>query len=175
MLKHNSLFQASVYLSVLILISSLPAQTAADAAYPQWVQDAVFYQIFPERFRNGDPNNDPAVADLKGAWPRDPIVAWSVSPWTSDWYKLQPWEQQNERGFYYNAQLRRYGGDLQGIIDKLNYLRELGITAIYLNPVFESPSLHKYDAASYHHIDDNFGPDPQGDKQLIGGENLGPG
>ncbi len=171
MLKYNPLFQAFIYLLTVSLNSALPAQAAVDSTYPQWVRDAVFYQIFPERFRNGDPDNDPTVADLKGAWPRDPITEWSVSPWTSDWYKLQPWEEKNGRGFYYNAQLRRYGGDLQGIIDKLDYLAELGITAIYLNPVFESPSLHKYDAASYHHIDDNFGPDPQGDKQLISTEN----
>ena len=66
---------------------------------------------------------------------------------------------------------RRYGGDLQGIIDKLDYLQELGITAIYLNPVFQSPSHHKYDGESYHHIDPNFGPDPQGDRQQIATEN----
>ncbi|MEX2117941.1 MAG: glycoside hydrolase family 13 protein, partial [Bacteroidota bacterium] len=69
-------------------------------------------------------------------------------------------------GFYFHAQHRRYGGDLQGVLDKLDYLKELGITAIYFNPLFESPSLHKYDAASFHHIDDNFGPDPSGDKTI---------
>ena len=57
--------------------------------------------------------------------------------------------------------VRRYGGDLQGIINKLDYLKQLGINAIYLNPIFESPSLHKYDATMYHHVDNNFGPDPR--------------
>lgn len=62
-------------------------------------------------------------------------------------------------------------GDLAGILKKLDYLTELGVNAIYLNPVFESPSLHKYDGARYHHIDDNFGPDPAGDKLLVAQEN----
>ena len=52
-------------------------------------------------------------------------------------------------GFYVHAQLRRYGSDLQGIIDKLNYLKDLGVNAIYLNPVFESPSIHKYGARQF--------------------------
>lgn len=140
------------------------------STYPGWVKDAVFYQIFPERFNNGDTSNDPTIEDQKGSWPHDEVREWSISPWTAAWYKLQPWEELNGKGFYYNAQLRRYGGDIQGIIEKLDYLHELGITAIYLNPVFESPSLHKYDAAYYRHIDDNFGPNPIRDKQIISTE-----
>lgn len=89
-----------------------------------------------------------------------------MSRWTGDWYELQPWEQRDGKGFYFHAQQRRYGGDLQGILQKLDYLKSLGIGAIYLNPMFESPSLHKYDAKSYHHIDKNFGPDPEGDRKL---------
>lgn len=90
---------------------------------PEWAKDAVWYQVFPERFRNGDPGNDPTAADLAGAWPHDPVKAWQASPWTSDWYALQPWEKANGRGFYHNAQLRRYGGDLQGVLDSLDYLQ----------------------------------------------------
>jgi len=56
---------------------------------------------------------------------------------------------------------------LQGIIDKLDYIQDLEVTAIYLNPIFEAPSLHKYDGATYHHVDPSFGPDPNGDKELI--------
>lgn len=134
---------------------------------PQWAKTVVWYQIFPERFSNGDPGNDPTLDDQKGAWPHDTTSPWQIHPWNSDWYKLQPYEQVNGKGFGYNVIRRRYGGDLQGIINKLDYLQELGINAIYLNPIFESPSLHKYDGASYHHVDPNFGPDPKGDRELI--------
>ncbi len=131
-----------------------------------WASDAIWYQIFPERFHNGDPHNDPTIESLDGTWPYDKQEQWSVTPWTSDWYKLQPWEEANGQGFYYNAQLRRYGGDIQGIIDKLDYLEELGVNALYLNPVFESPSSHKYGTAMYRHIDNNFGSDPEGDERI---------
>lgn len=146
---------------------------AQDKKYstPEWAMTAIWYQIFPERFRNSDTTNDPKATDMLGSWPHDPIGEWSISPWNSDWYKLQPWEKKNGHDFYYNTQLRRYGGDIQGIIDKLDYLKDLGITAIYLNPVFESPSLHKYDATFYHHIDNNFGPNPDKDKEIWSKEN----
>ena len=134
--------------------------------FPDWTTDAVWYQIFPERFRNGDAQNDPDIHSLAGTWPYDLQLKWDITPWTDDWYKLQPWEDSNKRGFYYNAQLRRYGGDILGIIEKLDYLKELGINAIYLNPVFESPSSHKYGAVYYHHIDNNFGPSPDGDAMI---------
>ena len=65
-------------------------------------------------------------------------------------------------------QSRRYGGDLQGVIDRLDYLQQLGVTALFLNPINDAPSLHKYDARSYAHIDRNFGPDPRGDEALAG-------
>jgi glycosidase len=140
---------------------------------PDWAKDAVWYQIFPERFRNGDASNDPTKADIEGAFPDAPGLPWRVHPWTSDWYKRQDYEKDAPIPFHHLVQRRRYGGDLQGIIDKLDYLQELGITAIYLNPVFDSPSSHKYDGTSYHHIDPNFGPDPAGDRALIAEENPG--
>ena len=138
---------------------------------PEWAKGIIWYQIFPERFRNGDPTNDPTAASLEGAWPHDHTSPWEVHPWGSDWYAAQPYEQQNGRDIWYNIQRRRYGGDLQGVIDSLDYLVDLGIEAIYLNPVFDSPSLHKYDGATYHHIDPHFGPDPDGDRRLIAIEN----
>jgi glycosidase len=144
---------------------------AAVPEVPEWAKRAVWYQIFPERFRNGDTANDPRLDDLHGSWPHETPPKWNVSPWTSDWYKLQPWEALDSNGFYYHAQLRRYGGDLEGVIGKLDYLSELGITALYFTPLFESPSMHKYDASMYHHIDNNFGPDPAGDRVLWGQEN----
>ncbi len=134
---------------------------------PDWARRVVWYQIFPERFRNGDTSNDPDPQSIKGSWPHDSTSAWQVHPWTSDWYELQPYEKANGKDVWFNIQRRRYGGDIQGIIDKLDYLKDLGIGAIYLNPVFEAPSLHKYDAATYHHIDPHFGPDPEGDKLLV--------
>jgi cyclomaltodextrinase len=141
---------------------------------PRWAKSVIWYQIFPERFRNGDPGNDPTVEDLKGADPVEPPHSWHIHPWGSDWYQLQAYELANgEKALWKHLLRRRYGGDLQGIIDKLDYLKELGISGIYLNPVFDAPSLHKYDGACYHHIDPNFGPDPQGDRTLIEQENPG--
>ena len=139
---------------------------------PQWAKTVVWYQIFPDRFRNGDPNNDPTVDNILGADPQEPPVEWEIHPWRSDWYELQDYEIANgEPEMWKHLLRRRYGGDLQGVINKLDYLDDLGITAIYLNPVFQSPSLHKYDGESYHHIDPNFGPDPEGDRALIATEN----
>jgi len=131
----------------------------------EWAKGAVWYQIFPERFHNGDSKNDPTIED--GVETNNPI--WRITPWTSDWYELQPWEKESTNSFYDWPAVfcRRYGGDLQGVIDKLDYLKELGINAIYFNPVFEAGSLHKYDATSYHHIDDNFGPNPDNDKKRL--------
>lgn len=139
---------------------------------PEWAKRAVWYQVFPERFRNGDPSNDPAVDDLVGADPVDLPKQWEIHPWGSDWYELQLYELANGEGELWKHLLRRrYGGDLQGLIDKLDYIADLGINAIYLNPIFDSPSLHKYDGASYHHVDPNFGPDPGGDRKLMATEN----
>lgn len=92
---------------------------------PSWVRDTVWYQIFPERFCNGDPQNDP-----------EDVCPWGYHPVTN-------------REFY--------GGDLEGILQKLDYLKGLGINGIYLTPVFEAPSCHKYDTADYTRIDPHFG------------------
>ena len=137
---------------------------------PDWARGVVWYQIMPERFRNGDPNNTPRAIDQKNAWPHDHTSPLELHPWGSDWYRLESWERDNGRDIWFHLQRRRYGGDLLGIIDKLDYLEDLGIGALYLNPVFEAPSAHKYDAASYHHVDPNFGPDPAGDRAMIARE-----
>jgi Glycosidases len=133
---------------------------------PEWAKKVVWYQIFPERFRNGNPKNDPKASDLE-----DGYSGWKISPWTSDWYKLQPWEKEHSRNFYDDVFDRRYGGDFEGIIEELPYLHRLGVNAIYLNPIFESPSLHKYNTATYIHVDHNFGPDPEGDLKIMAEEN----
>jgi len=143
---------------------------------PEWSKKIVWYQIFPERFRNGNTAGNPTKESIEGTYPFDNFPEWQCSDWGSDWYKLQPWEKRNlekfpNKGFWTQVYKRRYGGDLQGIIDKLDYLKELGIGGIYLNPVFHSPSLHKYDGTSYHHIDPYLGANPVGDLELISKEN----
>lgn len=156
-------------IKVIISIFFISAFALADNS--DWPKDAIWYQILPDRFYNGDTNNDPSIESLWGVWPWEHQNWWEVSRWTSDWYELQPWEKANGNDYDYQFQLRRYGGDIQGIINKLDYLQDLGTNAIYLNPVFDSPSSHKYGAAMYHHIDRHFGPDPIGDTQIIESEN----
>lgn len=142
---------------------------------PEWSKSAVWYQIFPERFRNGDLSNDPTRQDLE--IPFLPGDNWQVTPWTRDFYVRDQWENDIGGNFYENGVFhRRFGGDLQGVIDKLDYLQDLGVTAIKFNPVFYGRSVHKYDGNTFHHIDPNFGPDPSGDFEIIrnGGETADP-
>ncbi|KUP25213.1 alpha-glycosidase [Paenibacillus sp. DMB5] len=91
---------------------------------PEWAKSAVFYQIMPERFANGDTSNDP-----------DDVAPWGDKPTRENFF----------------------GGDLQGIIDHLDYLEDLGITAIYLTPIFEAATNHKYDTTDYMKVDPHFG------------------
>lgn len=148
----------------------------ASLAEPRsWAEGAVWYQIFPERFRNGDPSND-LVAEYHPDFEKLPKFRseWKPSSWTSDWYALTDYERALGWDFYSCVGIRRYGGDLQGIIDRLDYLQDLGITAIYLNPVFEADSSHKYDWTRLHHVDPWFGPDPLGDLASMEEETLDP-
>jgi glycosidase len=91
---------------------------------PDWVRDAIFYQIFPDRFRNGDPGNDPSQ-----------VQSWGKLP----------------------DHISFSGGDLPGIVEKLDYLQRLGVTTLYLTPIFEAPSNHKYDTTNYFRVDPAFG------------------
>lgn len=102
----------------------MKTQLPSSSFVPLWIKDAVFYQIFPERFSNGDTSNDPPN-----------VEQWGKSPKGNNFF----------------------GGDLQGIIDRLDYLKELGITAIYLNPIFSAESNHKYNTKDYRIIDPIFG------------------
>ncbi|MCS6772135.1 MAG: glycoside hydrolase family 13 protein [Kiritimatiellae bacterium] len=129
---------------------------------PDWARDAIWYQIFPERFRNGSARNDPRPEDFLD----EPIDGWRVTPWGMDWYALDRWERPFG-DFWRTVFWRRYGGDLIGIREKLGYLQDLGINAIYLNPIFMAPSLHKYDASCLHHVDPSFGPDRAGDLKKL--------
>lgn len=178
----------TTFLSVLLLNTALLIGCVGQTAHqnsmpPEWAAAAVWYQIFPDRFDNGDPANDPQPQDMAGGWPFFVPPGWQVSPWTSDWYQLQPYEQGIDWGghlpwahegvptFGAVAGLRRYGGDLAGVFRRLDYLQDLGVTALYFNPLFEAPSSHKYDTGMYHHIDNNFGPHPAEDTQIWESEN----
>lgn len=139
----------------------------ASAEPPDWARSALWYQVFVERFDNGDPTNDPTLDDIAGSWPHIRPAGWAIKPWTSDWYGRSAWETAADDDFYHTVQLRRYGGDLQGVINRLGHIQALGANAIYLNPINDSPSLHKYDARAYRHVDRNFGPDPIGDALIM--------
>jgi cyclomaltodextrinase / maltogenic alpha-amylase / neopullulanase len=141
------------------------------ASVPAWAKEAIWYQIFVERFRNGDRGNDPAPYDMYGSYPEKIPENWKITPWGHDWYSREPWlDSVKVNGFYSKIQARRYGGDLQGVLDEMDYIQSLGVTAIYFNPLNDSPSLHKYDARNYAHIDRNFGPDPKGDVMIMDSE-----
>ena len=106
---------------------------------PDWAKGAVFYQIYVDRFYNGDPSNDVLTNEYR--YINDGTVK------VDDWNKYPA--QMGVREFY--------GGDLQGVLDKIDYLQDLGIDAIYFNPLFVSPSNHKYDIQDYDNIDPHFG------------------
>ena len=138
---------------------------------PEWSKSAIWYQIFVERFYNADKKNDPTLANITVPTQMEPPADWSITPWTQNWFGQQEWERKLNKPFNETIQFRRYGGDLQGVINKLGYLQQLGVNAIFLNPINDAPSLHKYDARNYHHVDVNFGPDPEGDNRIIASEN----
>lgn len=106
---------------------------------PEWAKGAVMYQIFVDRFYNGDTSND--VQD------NEYIYIGAPSRKIKDWNQVP--EALDIRNFY--------GGDLQGVLDKLDYLQDLGIEVIYFNPLFVSPSNHKYDIQDYDYIDPHYG------------------
>jgi pullulanase len=122
---------------------------------PDWAKNAVIYQIFPDRFRNGNPDNDQTADDW--FYPEERGNVFPIKPWNT----LVPDPQPNDPGanpdWYATWNSTFYGGDLQGVIEKLDYLQELGVTAIYFNPIFESPSNHRYDGRTFDAVDDNLG------------------
>lgn len=137
------------------------------SAIPDWAKDAIWYQVFPERFRNGAPQSNPRPEDI-GA---EHIPGWQITPWGMEWYARQAWEAPHGEPFMGSAFHRRYGGDLVGLREQLPYMQRLGINALYLNPIFTAPSLHKYDATCYHHIDPTLGPDRDGDLAALAAAN----
>lgn len=125
-----------------------------DFQTPDWVKNGIMYQIFPERFRDGDPANNTPAGSFHYDIPGGSIVRSNGS----DWHEpiCDPRDASDVDCFQIYGQ-NFYGGDLQGILDKLDYLEELGVTVLYFNPIFESPSNHKYDTTDFSVIDDNFG------------------
>ncbi len=116
----------------------------SDYKKPEWVKNSVFYQIFPERFCNGNPENDVKTGE-----------------YAQNGYKtikIENWEE-TPLDYEHGHCLDFHGGDLEGIIEKIPYLKELGITALYLNPIFVAPSVHKFDCLDYYHVDPHFGGD----------------
>ncbi len=106
---------------------------------PRWAKGAVMYQIYVDRFYNGDPTNDVLTDEYN-------YIGEHVNR-VEDWGKYPA--VMGVREFY--------GGDLQGVLDKMDYLQDLGIDVIYFNPLFVSPSNHKYDIQDYDYIDPHFG------------------
>ena len=106
---------------------------------PEWAKGAVMYQIYVDRFCNGDPTNDVETGEYQYIGDKTVKV--------TDWNKYPA--QMGVREFY--------GGDLQGVLNKMDYLQDLGVDVIYFNPLFVSPSNHKYDIQDYDHIDPHFG------------------
>lgn len=115
-----------------------------DYEQPSWVKNAVFYQIFPDRFCNGNSANDLKTGEyVFDGFPAQKIENWETPP-----------------AHYKQAHcLDFYGGDLEGIRQKIPYLKQLGITAVYLNPIFYAATVHKYDCLDYFHVDPHFGGD----------------
>jgi len=115
---------------------------------PLWVRESVFYQIFPDRFYDGDPHNNvrsgeytyEGVPALASAWGQPPLTNWPQS------------------------MVEFFGGDLQGIQQKLDYIAELGANALYINPIFSAFSNHRYDVTDYTRVDAHLG----GDQALVG-------
>ena len=109
-----------------------------DFKTPDWAKGAIMYQIFVDRFCRGDGSND--VLDDEYIYLGVPCIR------TTNWSQ---YPSNFDVGYF-------YGGDLQGVMDKLDYLKSLGVEAIYFNPIFVSPSNHKYDAQDYEHIDPHY-------------------
>ena len=106
---------------------------------PDWAKGAVLYQIFTDRFYNGDKSNDVE---------------------TNEYYYIGDYSRRVTNWDKYPANMgvrEFYGGDLQGVMDKLDYLQELGVEVVYFNPLFVSPSNHKYDIQDYDYIDPHYG------------------
>ncbi len=128
---------------------------------PDWVKDAVIYQIFPDRFRNGDTANDPDFSEWyyagKTTLPPSGKTNDEYYHLVKDWSDVSGLTKSPYRTDGKPDYFSFYGGDLAGVSQELDYLKDLGVTAIYFNPLFQAKSNHKYDCADYMKIDPHFG------------------
>ena len=144
---------------------------------PNWSKEAIWYNIFPDRFYNGNHYNDPIfnefgpeafkpnilheqnfVEEYRWEKSNNVISHFDRNRWTADFREQTIWEKLGEREIDYSLKYARmYGGDLQGIKEKIPYMKELGINAVWLNPVFFSYQNHKYGANDFRHISPDFG------------------
>ena len=113
---------------------------------PEWAWESVFYQIFPDRFRNGDPTNDVQTGEYVYGDRVVEHVAWNTP--------IDSWGDIHGH----------YGGDLNGVTQALPYLQDLGVTGLWLTPIFVSPSNHRYDITDYRHVDPHLGGDEAWDE-----------
>ncbi len=123
-------------------LDSFDFRIIADYTAPTWLHETVFYQIFPDRFANGDPSSDIQPHDFEYRGQRPRTFAWEQPPDPATIFPLV-----------------FYGGDLIGVRQRLNHIEQLGINAIYFNPLFTSKSNHKYDGSDYDHVDPSLGGD----------------
>ncbi|MDD6216491.1 MAG: alpha-amylase family glycosyl hydrolase, partial [Roseburia sp.] len=127
---------------------------------PDWMKNAVIYQIFPERFFDGDVSNDFAQTSARGETDYEYITDWDTLPENPEQETKLDEDAYKSTGAYYgdgNWSNEIYGGDLAGITDKIDYLKALGVNVIYINPVFSSISSHRYDTSDYEMIDPILG------------------
>jgi len=139
-------------------------QEIPDFEVPQWVSEGVIYQIFPDRFYNGNPDINPDFSE----WYYDncktpPVKGQQLKPFQEYFHLVEDWYDIS--GLKQNPYMRKgkpdwwsfYGGDIAGVQQKLDYLLDLGISIIYFNPLWQAKSNHKYDAADFKTIDPHFG------------------
>nr|WP_315050833.1 alpha-amylase family glycosyl hydrolase [uncultured Brevundimonas sp.] len=122
--------------------------TSGDYAVPEWAQRAVWYYVFPERFRNGDASNDPRPG---------PNTFQNGSVETHADWSARPFRPGSGDGSDARGGNDFFGGDLAGITEKLDHIAELGATALYMTPIFTAASNHKYDTGDYGNVDPAFG------------------
>lgn len=147
----------------------------ANFTTPEWAKNATIYQIFVERFHNGNVLNDPTrfptdtypletVPTRGWFYPQERGQRFPITPWNSIVPDPEPYTDTT-REYWATYSSTMYGGDLEGVTQKLNanYFTNLGVTALYLNPIFDSPSNHKYDGRDYRKVDPAFGGKPAWD------------